>query len=119
MTTTMSCFKKEQFLFLYRFSLKKTAGWTAIYTILLFLCYPLILFKEAASMANRYPDYPDRMNMLLSRMTVTSFMVSGLPSYSFGSGCALWYWYFRRFCTPICMESARQTSFTVCRWSEA
>ncbi len=78
MTTTMSCFKKEQFLFLYRFSLKKTAGWTAIYTILLFLCYPLILFKEAASMANRYPDYPDRMNMLLSRMTVTSFMVSAL-----------------------------------------
>ena len=71
-------FKQQQFRFLYLFSLKKTAGWTAIYSILLFLCYPLVIFQENFRIGQQYEDYIDRMNYLTSHLTATSFVVSVL-----------------------------------------
>ncbi len=84
MTTTMSCsnlsdMKKSQFGFLYRFALKKTAGWTAIYSILLFLCFPLVTFQECTNLVNRFgPDYMDRLSYLMNSQTVSSGLASAL-----------------------------------------
>lgn len=76
---TLSGFKKDQFAFLYRFALKKSAGWTAIYTILLFLSYPLLVYNETTEVAKRYAeDYFDRMNYLMNYHTVNAFCVSAL-----------------------------------------
>lgn len=72
MTTTtsssnLSLFKKEQFGFLYRFALKKTAGWTAIYTILMFLSYPLVTFTEVMDMLDRIQEpYFDPINYIMN-----------------------------------------------------
>ncbi len=84
MTTTTSCsnlseMKKTQFGFLYRHALKKTAGWTAIYSILCFLCFPLVSFRECMGFALRYTeDYLDRLSYLLNHQVVCSGLVSAL-----------------------------------------
>ena len=84
MTTTTSSsnknpFRKEQFAFLYRFALKKTAGWTAIYTILMFLCYPLVSLTEAMNMAERTSsEYFNPVNYLMNNQVVCAFLVSAL-----------------------------------------
>lgn len=75
----LTAFKKQQFCALYGFALKKSAGWTVIYSILLFLCYPLIVWKENYETAEFYPnDYADRLSRLTSYQLVTAFLVSAL-----------------------------------------
>ncbi len=84
MTTTtssskLSLFKKEQFAFLYRFALKKTAGWAAIYTILLFLSYPLVTFTEVMDMMDRLQEpYFNPLNNIMNYQLISSFLVSAL-----------------------------------------
>lgn len=75
----LTAFKKQQFCALYSFALKKGAGWTVIYSILLFLCYPLIVWKENYETAWIYPnDYADRLSNLMNYQILTAFLVSAL-----------------------------------------
>ncbi len=84
MTTTMSFSKlsdakKSQFGFLYKFALKKTAGWTAIYTILAFLAFPLVTFQECITMASRYGMvYIEQVHYSMGFQTMCSGLVSAL-----------------------------------------
>ncbi len=75
----LSALKKSQFGFLYGFALRKSAGWTTIYTILLILCYPLVAWTEnyenAARYANRQEYY---VSYLTDHNLLTSFVVSAL-----------------------------------------
>ena len=81
MTTTMS-FSKKQFSFLYLFSLKKSAGWTTIYTILLFLSYPLVTFNQCSSLLYLYKDKENKLETIFYRLNnylvVSDFIVSFL-----------------------------------------
>lgn len=78
MTTTMSCSKRDQFAFLYRFALKKALGWTAIYTVLLFLCYPLLTCSELMHVTHRYEEMDYRMTYIMDGHIISAFLVSAL-----------------------------------------
>ncbi len=78
MTTTMSSSKREQFAFLYRFALKKSLGWTAIYTILLFLCYPLLTYSSLANISHRYEQNEYRLTYIMDDHFLIAFLVSAL-----------------------------------------
>ena len=71
--------KKSQFRFLYGFALRKSAGWTVIYSILLTLCYPLITWKENYENAIRYADTGRNLvHYYTDHHLLTSFAVSAL-----------------------------------------
>lgn len=75
----LSSLKKSQFGFLYGFALRKSAGWTAIYTILLVLCYPLITWKENYENALRYADIGvNQLHHYTDHHFLTSLAVSAL-----------------------------------------
>jgi len=78
MTTTMSSSKQKQFAFLYRFALKKALGWTAIYSVLLFLCYPLLTYSSLMNVTHRYEEYEYRMTYIMDDHFVSAFLVSAL-----------------------------------------
>ena len=82
MTTTMS-FSKKQLSFLYFFSLKKSAGWTTIYSILLFLSYPVISYSECRGIFVRYDNTANYsieniIYRLNNNLIVSDFIVSFL-----------------------------------------
>ena len=71
--------KKSQFRFLYGFALKKSAGWIAIYSILLTLCYPLIVWTENYKSAVYYPNNYERyVNYAMTDHTASAVLVSML-----------------------------------------
>ena len=74
----LSNMKKSQFRFLYGFALKKTAGWTAIYSILLTLCYPLIAWKQNYQSAYYPEGYGHYVNYMLNDHTASAILVSML-----------------------------------------
>ena len=75
----LSALKKSQFGFLYGFALRKSAGWTAIYSILLLLCYPLITWKENYENSIRHADFERNLAYYYTdHHLLTSFAVSAL-----------------------------------------
>ena len=74
----LSSLKKSQFRFLYGFALRKSAGWTVIYSILLTLCYPLITWKENYENAIRYSKGTNFVHYYTDQHLLTSFAVSVL-----------------------------------------
>lgn len=68
--------KRAQFGALYGFALKKSAGWSGIYSILLFLCYPLLTWKECYETAKMFPNNYEIHATILHNQFVNSFMVS-------------------------------------------
>lgn len=76
MTTTTSSSNRGQLWALTRFALRKNIGWMAIYSCVLFLCYPLVTFQNIADISYYNPD--GLMSTMNTSHIITSVCVSAL-----------------------------------------